>query len=137
MMAAPAAPSVVMAAPAMMAHMAVTMAVTALHLDDGISVAAGKDVCGNGRHRQRRRCRGEHRRRDKACLNKTFHPEISSTAHCGDEHKCGDVILFHVSYSHSMEQKGWRFSFFRIRFRAWNLSGPTLLFEIANRSSVP
>src|SRR5207244_3023126 len=98
MMAAATAPSVVMSAPAMMAHMAVAMAVTALHLDDGIAVATGKDVCGNGRHRQRRGCRGEHRGRDKACFNKTFHPGISSTAQCGDEHKCGDGVLFPVWY---------------------------------------
>jgi len=124
----------------MAAHMTVTMAVTALHLDDGIAVATGKDVCGNGRHRQRRRCRGEHRRRDKACFNKTFHPEISSTAQCGDEHKCGGGILFPLAIgipSGPMEQEGRFGSFFRIRFRGRNLSGPSLLFEIENRSSVP
>jgi hypothetical protein len=138
MMAAAAAPSVVMSAPAT-THMAVTMTVTALHLDDGIAVAAGKDVCGNGRHRQRRRCRGEHRRRDKACLNKTFHPEISSTAQCGEEHKCGGDILFPAHFGFPRGRGTIRPGpfFFANRVSCGELSGPSPLFEIENRSSVP
>jgi hypothetical protein len=69
-MAASAAPSVVMSASTMMAHVAVTMTVTALDLDD---VIAGKNARRNSRHRQRRRRRGEDCCGDEARLNKTFH----------------------------------------------------------------
>jgi hypothetical protein len=80
-----------MTAAAMMAHMTVTMAVSALHLHE---VITGKDAGGYGRHRQCRCRRSEHCGGHKARFNKTFHLGISSTAQCGDEHKFPAWFLF-------------------------------------------
>jgi hypothetical protein len=53
------------------AHMTVTMAMSALHLHDGI--VGNNRACGNARHRERCRGRGDYRHGDTACLNKSSH----------------------------------------------------------------
>jgi hypothetical protein len=65
------------------AHMTVTMAMTALHLDHGIASVGGKCACRNTGHRGRRRRQGCEGHGDKARLDKSFHG-ISSTADRGN-----------------------------------------------------
>jgi hypothetical protein len=80
----------------MTAHMAVTMAMPALYLHEGVAAFSGEHAGRNGRHCQGRRRRSEHGRGNEACLNKTFHVWVSSTAHRGDEHKYCAWLLFQL-----------------------------------------
>jgi hypothetical protein len=58
------------------AHMTMTMAVTVLHQNDGITGVGGKGACRNARHRECRRRRGGQRHGDKACFDKSFHWDL-------------------------------------------------------------
>jgi hypothetical protein len=58
------------------AHMAVTLAMTALHLDHGIAGVGGERACRNTRHGRCRRREGGERHGDKACFDKTFHWDL-------------------------------------------------------------
>jgi hypothetical protein len=58
------------------AHVTVTMAVTALHQNDGITGVGGNGACRNPRHRQCRCRRGSKRYGDKACFDKSFHWDL-------------------------------------------------------------
>jgi hypothetical protein len=72
------------------------MAMSALHLHDGIAAVGGHGAGGNARHCECGRRRGCKRYRDEAGLDKSFHWEISSTAWCGNWHKFPRNILFHT-----------------------------------------
>jgi hypothetical protein len=65
-----------MMTPAAAAHMTVTMAMTALHLDRGIAGVGGKCACWNTGHCGRRRRQGCEGHGDKACLDKSFHGNL-------------------------------------------------------------
>jgi hypothetical protein len=58
------------------AHMAVAVAMTALHLDHGIAGLGGERACWNAWHCGRRRRQGCERQGDKACLDKSFHGDL-------------------------------------------------------------
>jgi hypothetical protein len=83
MMTASSAPSIVMTSAAA-AHMTVAVAMSALYQHNGVTAVGGNGACRNARHRECGRRRGCKRHGDTACLKKSFHLGISSTASCGN-----------------------------------------------------
>jgi hypothetical protein len=65
-----------MVASAAAAHMTVTVAMTALYLDHGITGVGGKRTCRNTRHRRCRCRQGCKCHGDKTCFDKSFHWDL-------------------------------------------------------------